>query len=278
VLIRTAKYVMDLEKPKILEMTDAISLNYKKSLQKTTSLKWKLIYKIEYPRLVKFEKKCARVFNKTLLVNKEEAEYLDYDKKIVWLPNGVSERLLTYEKKNPRYKNCICFYGKMNYQPNIDAVMWFVENVLPRLNEEIKFCIVGTNPTNKIKKLEKKYHNVIVTGFVQDPYEILKSCLCVVAPMQTGAGIQNKVLESMALGTVNIVSSLSAKPIGAKSYEHFIIEDNPKKIAEIIHDIYSGSKKYESIKLRSRKYIKNNFTWDIYEDKLIEIIEKLLNK
>ncbi len=167
-------------------------------------------------------------------------------------------------------------FGKMNYQPNIDAVMWFVENVLPLINKNLKFCIIGAYPTKEIKGLEKKYKKIVVTGFLDDPYEILKSSLCVVAPMQTGGGIQNKILECMALGTINIVSSLAAKPIGGIHGEHFLVIDRPEEIAQTINDIYANPHKYEHIKINSREFIKNNFTWTIYENKLMKIIQEVL--
>lgn len=107
-------------------------------------------------------------------------------------------------------------------------------------------------------------------------YEILKSSLCIVAPMQTGGGIQNKILECMALGTINIVSSLAAKPIGGVHGEHFLVMDEPKEIAQTINDIYINPQKYEHIKVKGREFIKNNFTWTIYENKVMELIEEVL--
>jgi len=164
----------------------------------------------------------------------------------------------------------------MDYQPNIDAVLWFVANVLPRLDQNLTFGIVGAYPTKKVKSLERKYKNVVVTGFVEDPYEIVKSSLCVVAPMQTGGGIQNKVLESMALGTINIVSSLAAKPIAARNTEEFLVIDDPVDIALTINDIYKNPEKYVHIKEKSREYIKANFTWSIYERKIIDVIKSVV--
>jgi len=275
-LIRTAKYVIDKDKPKILDMADSIGLSYKRSAKRTYSKLWKIIYNVESKRLLDFESKCIISFNKTLFVNNEERAFFKYPEKTVWLANGVNEHLLTYDRVNLKYKNHIIFFGKMDYQPNIDAVLWFVKNVLPFLNRNLKFAIVGANPPKKIKLLEKKYSNVIVTGFIEDPYEIIKSSLCVVAPMQTGGGIQNKILESMALGTINIVSSLAAKPIGGKNGEHYFIVDDPEEVVHLINDIYKNSKKYEYIKENARDFIKNNFTWGVYEKKLLGLIIEIL--
>jgi glycosyltransferase involved in cell wall biosynthesis len=279
-LIRTAKYVFDKNKPKILDMADLISLNYENAKLKSKSLFWKFIYYIESSRLKNYEIICAKRFNKVLLFNKEEVEilknYTNLQNSIVWIPHGVNENLLTYDRTNPKYKNCVSFFGKMDYQPNIDAVLWFVNNVLKYLNKNIKFCIVGANPTKEIKSLEKKFKNIIVTGFVKDPYEILKSSLCVIAPMQTGAGIQNKVLEAMALGTKVIVSSLAAKPIGAIHGRDYLVIDDPLEMAKIINDIYKNPQSYNHLIENSRKFIKEHFTWSIYEKRILKLIEEVL--
>lgn len=275
-LIRTANYVVNKEKPKILELTDSIGLNYLRSTSKTSSLKWRIVYSIEAKRLLKFEKYCIEHFDKTLFVNKEERDYFNLPDKTEWLPNGVNENLLFYENYDFKYRNYVAFFGKMDYQPNIDAVLWFTKNVLPYLNKNLKFMVVGAYPTKIIQDLPKKFRNVEVTGFVDDPYLILKSSLCVVAPMQTGGGIQNKILECMALGTINIVSSLAAKPIGAEHGKHFLVCDDPKEIADIINKIYEKPKDFEHLKQNAKDFIKNNYTWTIYEKKLLEIIDAVL--
>jgi len=277
-LIRTAKYIVHKGKPKILDMADSIGQNYLRSAKNTTSAFWRIIYSIEGKRLISFEKYCILHFDKTLFFNKEERDYFNLPEKTTWIPHGVNEYLLVYEKHDPKYKDFVAFFGKMDYQPNIDAVLWFVENVLPYLNRDLKFIVVGAYPKKIIRDLPKKFKNVEVTGYVEDPYLILKSCLCVVAPMQTGGGIQNKILESMALGTINIVSSLAAKPIGAEHGKHFLVCDDPKEMANLINKIYDNPKNFEPLKRNAREFIMNNFTWSIYEKKLMEIIENILKK
>lgn len=276
-LIRTSEYIIDKDKPKILDMTDSIALNYIRSKKRVTSFKWKLIYTIESRRLINYERRCINHFDKILLFNKEEVDSFQNPSKVVWISPGVNDQLLKYQNVNAEYKNSVVFFGKMDYQPNIDAVLWFVKNVLPHIDQEIRFIIVGAYPTKVIRNLEKKYKNIKVTGYIEDPYQIIQSSLCVVAPMQTGAGIQNKILESMALGTINIVSSLAAKPIGAIHEKDFLVIDDPIEIANKINDIFRHPEKYYSLKINSRNFIKNNFTWDIYEKKLLQIIEEVLN-
>ena len=94
--------------------------------------------------------------------------------------------------------------------------------------------------------------------------------------MQTGAGIQNKILEAMALGTINIISSLAASPINAKHQHDYLVIDDPESISKEINMIHTSSKEYDYIKLNSRQYIKNTFTWDIFEKSYIKCIEETI--
>jgi len=276
-LIRTSKYILNIDKPKIFDMADSLAQNYKKSLPNVKSLFWKNIYKFESDRLLEYEKLTIHKFDKTFLFNKEEIKQFNIPDKIKFIPHGVNEDLLSYENYTKKFNNDVAFFGKMDYQPNIDAVVWFVENILEKLDKKINFIIVGGKPTQKIQEYEKNYTNVEVTGFVDDPYEILKSCMVVVAPMQTGAGIQNKILETMALGTVNIVSTLAAIPIGAENKKDFIILDKPLEIINTINDISQNKNNYCFYKENCRNFIKHNFTWSIYEKVYIDTIEEIMN-
>lgn len=272
-LIRTAEYVMASKKPKYLDMVDSIGLHYKKSKNAVNSLWWKMIYRYESGRLLAYEKHCVRAVNNTFFVNKQEAEYWSRFGTTTWIPNGVNEKLFDYRKKNPQYKNHLVFFGKMDYQPNVDAVMWFVQNVMHAIDKKIKLIIVGANPSKKLQRLSKRHANIEITGFMEDPYEILNSALAVVAPMQSGGGMQNKILESMALGALTIVSTLGAKPIiGAVDKKHFLVCDNGSHMADLINDIANNKDNYNHLKENAMRLMQANYTWENYETKLLEIL------
>jgi glycosyltransferase involved in cell wall biosynthesis len=275
-LIRTCEYIDILrDKYLILDMVDCLSKSYLKSNETTTSLIYSFIYKIEGNRLVEYEKKCVQKVNLTLCVNKEDAGNLSRYGNVEWLPNGVNKKLFNYTKKNKKYSNYIVFFGAMFYQPNIDAVIWFERYVLDYLNPDIKLIIIGARPALSLVNISKKRKNVEVTGFLEDPYLIINSCFAVIAPMQNGGGIQNKILETMGMGKVNILTSYAADPIiGAKNEEHFIVENNPIVMAEKINEIYLFPERYITMKENAASFIKNNYTWDAYEEK---IISKLKN-
>lgn len=274
-MIRTARYMQYIAKPKILDLPDSLGLNYKNSFSYTTSLFWKTIYLLEYPKLLRYECEAINSFDRVLFFNKEEADYFNSDK-ICWLPHGVNKELIEYEGIDPKYNNFISFIGKMNYQPNIDAVTWFVKNVLPYLPEKLKFQIIGAYAKPQVFQLEAKNPRVVVRGYVPDPYLLLKSSLCVVAPMQTGGGIQNKVLESLALGTIVITTPRAASPVSLGEKDVILVANTPEEWIKLITDIYQNPTKYEHYKVNSRQHIKENFTWENYGEKILEIIEDTL--
>lgn len=276
-IVRIAEYFLGTSKPKILNMADSIGLNYKYSYRRTNSLFWKMLYFFEYPLMLRYEQKMIEQFDRILMFNPREIEYFNSEK-IVQMPQAVKSELLDYDKIDPSFGNFISYFGKMNYRPNVDAVLWFIENVFPFLPEDIHFQIIGANPVAEILKLQEKSNRIVVRGFVDDPYVFLKSSLCVVAPMQTGGGIQNKILETMAVGSVVITTPYSAYPIARREDNALLIADEPKEWIDLINDIYKCPGKYEYLKTNSREYIKSHFTFEKFEQKLLEVIDDVLGK
>jgi glycosyltransferase involved in cell wall biosynthesis len=272
-LVRTPDYVRKQSSiPIFWDAIDSLSISYQRALPNLRSIFWRIIYTIEIKRIEKFERYYIQRFNTTLLVNKDESDFWSKIGNVNYLPNGVDDSLLQPENIDEKYKNCVCFFGKMDYQPNIDAVLWFTENVLGLLPNEIRFLIIGISPSSKIVKLKRK-KNIEVLGFVKDPYLIIRSCICSVAPMQTGGGIQNKVLESMASKGLVIASKLAGKAIDkGQNGIHLIIQDDPEIIAKEISSFWKNSSKSDQIRENARNLIREYYSWKRYEDELIQII------
>lgn len=275
-LIRTGEYRNILSnKYIILDMVDSLSKSYLKSNETTTSKIYKFIYGIEGHRLVGYEKKCVSDVNLTLCVNNEDAFNLSSYGKVKWLPNGVNPSLFSYTKKSKDFSNHIVFFGTMFYQPNIDAMIWFEKYVLTHLNPEINLVIIGARPSSSILNLAKKRNNITVTGFLDDPYFIINSCFAVIAPMQNGGGIQNKILETMAMGKINVLTSYAADPIvNAIDNKHFIVENDPVIMAKKINDVYNAPSLFLKMEEDAKNLIKEKYTWGAYEEGIVSEINK----
>jgi len=281
-LIRTAEYVRNVDTiPKIIDMTDAISLNYERisqRLKKDISFK-NLIYLFEKKRVLRYEGEVIASFNKSILVSQVDRKYLGQFfnvSRVEVIPNGVDINYFSFSdgEYNP---NQIVFSGNMRTIPNNDAAFYFAAEIFPLIKREVpeaQFLIVGDEPPKRILNLSKRNQDILVAGFVEDIRPYVGSSVVSVAPMRYGAGIQNKILESMAIGTPVVCSSIGLEGISANNEKEIIVEDSPDKFAKRVVNLMNDSNLRRSFSLAGRKLIENHYTWDKVLSKLDNIIEE----
>ena len=136
-------------------------------------------------------------------------------------------------------KYSIVFTGAMDYWPNIDAVLWFVNEIFPKLRKkypELYFYIVGRNPSSAV--LDLASDKVVVTGTVSDVRPYLQHASVVVAPLRVARGIQNKILEAMAMARAVVASSICVEAIDARSDQEILaaetVDDFVSKISLLL--------------------------------------------
>lgn len=271
--IRTAEYLRDKEKSKIvLDLHDAISYNYSNAKEIEHGFK-KAIYKIEYPRVLKYELEALSLFPRTVLVSDVDKKWLEENggdvSSVSVISVAVRDDIKNKKSNYEEDENAICFLGKMSYQPNEDAVLWFAQSVFPELVKkypDLRFYVIGTEPPEEVKKLEKN-KNIIVTGFVDNPYELFVKAKATVVPIRNGAGIQNKVLESMMVGTPVVASSIAANGINAINNKQILIADNINEYVDKISQVLESVECRERIGKAGQRYIEENYTWDVLWNK-----------
>lgn len=277
VTIRMFQYVNKSNKPIMFDAVDSISLNYKKSIEKVNNFFWKLIYMIEQSRVYNAELFAVQRSLFTFFVNHEEATYWSKFGETYTLANGVHPELFLTNVFNEKNDDSIVFFGKMDYQPNLDALSFLVEKVLPLLHPNISIKVLGLDPNNLCKKKYKHHERVHVHGFLQNPYLEIKKSFAAVLPMQTGGGIQNKILQCMALGQIVVTSNLGAKPIqNAKDKKHVLIANQANEYALLINNIYDDRNSYIGIGEQAQYLIQKEYSWFFYGEKLNSLIKQKL--
>jgi glycosyltransferase involved in cell wall biosynthesis len=274
-MIRTSLYGLKNKLKKGLYSIDSMYLNYLNSYENSTSKFWKLIYLIEIPLLRKFELLNIKKYDFTTFVNIEEATYWNKYGNVFTIPHGVSNDIINHNITDDAYSKSIVFIGRMDYQPNIDAVLWFCNNVINYLHNDIIFYVIGGYPTEAILKLKDKYCNIKILGYIENPYTIIKSCICTICPMQSGGGLQTKILTAMALESIVITTSQPVKAINsAINNINIIVEDDPINFANIINHIYQFPESYLSIKKAAKKLIIDKYSEKVIESNLYKLTEK----
>jgi glycosyltransferase involved in cell wall biosynthesis len=261
-VIRGVQYLKSYSGPLVCDLADSLGQVYLRDSIKFRGLK-RLIYREEGLRMLKYEKAVVRQAGQSLFFNPREASYYA-NKTVSVVPHGVDPRLLNLDESNSNYADGVVIFGKMNFEPNVNAVEWFIENVLSSLPVHIKLYVVGADPSTRITKLANQNSRVKVTGFLSDPYPSLRGAIANICPIQMGGGIQNKVIEGLAIGALGIVSSLAADPMPEIENSGLIVCDSPDQWVRSILAAYTNREDFESNRNMGRKYARKHFSWEAY--------------
>ncbi|MEL6790958.1 MAG: TIGR03087 family PEP-CTERM/XrtA system glycosyltransferase [Pseudomonadota bacterium] len=163
----------------------------------------------------------------------------------------------------PAARPSIVFVGAMDYLPNVEAVSWFTKRVWPSIklhHRDVEFAIVGANPAPTVRQLADE-EAITVTGRVADVRPWLAQARVVVAPLQIGRGLQNKVLEAMAMARPVVVSSAAAEGIDADDQTHFVKAVDAQAMAAAIDRLLTNPDEGVAIGGAARRYVEAHHSW-----------------
>jgi len=277
-LVRTTELVANLSLPKIVDLVDSISMDYA-TLSKQGPIPERWFYRFEQPRLRRYERFITEKFDRALITSERDKQYIDngaLSDEISVIPNGVDKSLLKMESTDTSDRN-IVFVGSMDYYPNVDAVRYFANAILPTISEqreETHFTIVGSNPVRSVSKLGQR-QNVTVTGFVDDPTEYVSDATVVVAPIRHGAGIQNKVLEAMALGKPVVATPSAASGIETDDNSALVVADSIDKFAEKTIELLDSESYRRKVGKQAKCVVESRYTWDRVAPMLLSTVAEI---
>ncbi|SHH26822.1 glycosyltransferase [Thermosipho atlanticus] len=262
----------------LIDYHDSLAYHYLIGNNKIGNFLWKSIYKMEGKRLLEYEKNILNDYKMAFITSVIDKYFIEPDdNKIKIIPMGVSRALLGMENDESD-ENIITFIGKMDYLPNVDAVVYFTKEILPEIDYDVKLYIIGTNPNKAVLNLQKKYSNVFVTGYIENPYKLMARSKIVIAPIRIGAGIQNKILEGMALGKPVVTFKERIKAFeNIKNFQDVFAVNSSEEFVEAINSLLKNKTLRLEIGKNARNYIKENYTWKKIENKfrnyIYEVIE-----
>lgn len=280
-LVRTSNYLLETSTPKVLEMTDAISMNYGRvAITKSSGFK-NLVYTVEQKRLKAYEQAIAEQFDTSLLVSQVDKDYLflpetDVYSKVLVCSNGVDTNLLSYQF-NPASKQLV-FIGNLYSVQNLDAALWFSKNVMPllRLHGDFSFKIIG-----RIKDKDRgqftSLEGIEVTGAVESIIDESRGALAGICSVRLGAGVQNKILEYMALGLPTITSEIGLEGLEAIPDKELLTANNENEYIDAIMSLVNSPELTRSLSENGRSYVVNNHSWESRLSPVLSSFKKLLD-
>lgn len=266
----------------IVDFVDMDSEKWHEYAQKKMLLE-KLIYRRESSYLLTHEKKCATKADLGVFVTKNEADFFikktNYkDQNIVYVENGVDSDYFSPEHDyiNPFPENVTAyvFTGAMDYWANEHAVQWFANDIFPKISESIKnavFYIVGSNPTQNVIELAKR-KGIVVTGYVDDVRPYLNFACCVIATLQIARGLQNKVLEAMAMKKAVLCTYAAINGIEHDGLLSLMISDDVDSLVQC--GIAASDTDFsENMGIAGRNIVIEKYSWKAKTQKLLRLID-----
>ena len=236
--------------------------------QKSWPMSW--LYRHEARQLLSYERRVARDYDASLFVSASEAQLFrdlapESSERIGFFNNGVDTEYFSpdtpYANPYAEGERAVVFTGAMDYWPNVDAVQWFANEVFPALRTrfaDLRFYIVGARPTQAVRDLEK-LPGVTVTGTVPDVRPYIAHAQAAVAPLRIARGIQNKVLEAMAMATPVVVSPQALEGIEAEPGAELVLADGAEAFVEAVSGMLHA--RQDAMGRAARSCVERQYSW-----------------
>lgn len=273
-LIRASEYVKNHHQcKKTLDYMDALSKGMERRKKSNFGLKKELM-KMESMRLTAYERSIFDYFEFHTIISDQDRQFILHPKKnsIQIVPNGVDQKFFDFERKVAKFD--LVFTGNMSYPPNIEAALYIKNHLMPLLEKEspsVKCLISGANPTNALKK--SAADNYVVSGWVEDIRDSYASAKIFIAPMMIGTGLQNKLLEAMAMGLPCITTTLANNALKAIPDQQILIADTENEFLIQINRLLTDVSFYEQIAASGQTFVKEKYQWTAINNRLIEMMK-----
>lgn len=274
--VRLAPFAKRIKQRKVLDFQDTLSVNMKRRADKSNLLS-RLIFSCEAKKLAKYEAKMFDCFDALTIITDADRELLKTDRRneVKIIANGVSENYFEYPKRENKPFDLL-FSGAMSYAPNIDAAEYLIKEIMPivwQQKPDVKIAIAGGGAPLSLQKLANE--RVVMPGWVDDMKEYYSQSNIFIAPMQIGTGLQNKLLEAMAMNMPCITSTLANQALKAKDKTEILIANNAKEYADCVLRLLDNPTLAKEIADAGKDYVYQHYSWKTNCDRLSEIFYEL---
>jgi glycosyltransferase involved in cell wall biosynthesis len=251
--------------PLVIDFCDATSMRIRTTMRfaKVTRLP---LLSARYLQVTRIEKRLLKRSPHGAFISARDRDaVLGRGSGAVVVPNGVDRRYWHRERGSQPRDNCIVFTGVMDYAPNEDAALLLIEKIVPLMRRAIpnlEVVIAGRDPSARLQERARKVPGVQVTGFVEDMRPYLERASVFVAPLRFAAGMQNKVLEAMAMQMPVVATPVVADGLRTGSAEAPVrVADGILDFAESTVDLLRHPSEREALAMQGRRFVEKHFSW-----------------
>ena len=223
---------------------------------------------VQWQRLRRYERWACRRADRVLAVSEADAEALRRlvpDVTVTVVPNGIDTRVYRPERAAASVGPELVFTGTMDFRPNVDAILWFADHVLPRVKvavPDVHVSIVGQRPHRRLDNLRSD-PAVTLTGWVEDPRPYIARASVYVAPLRMGGGTRLKLLEAMATGRAVVATRLGAEGFPVQDGREMVLADTPDEFATAVVGLLRSPERREALEQAGRRFVEERYDWSV---------------
>lgn len=273
-LIRMSEYIKHMNTyPKTLDYMDAFSKGIDRRSESSDMFVVKKVLQSEYKRLIKYENEIFDRFENKIIISEQDRDLIPHKEKekINVVANGVDTGIfypLNHEKKFD-----LLFTGNMGYPPNVESAVYAIKNIFPlvqKINPEINFLIAGIDPPRELTGLSSDKIKIIPEfSHIREAFAQSRIML---APMLISIGLQNKILQAMAMKIPVICSPLANNAIKAPVNSCILEANTPGEYADKIELLLNDNNYYKRLTENAYDFVVKNYNWKSINCKLEKIL------
>lgn len=273
-LIRMSEYIRDMNTyPKTLDYMDAFSKGMERRSHTSEFYFAKKVLEYEHKRLLKYENEIFDKFENKIIISEQDRDLIPHSKKedIKVITNGVDTEIFHPLEREKKFD--LLFTGNMGYPPNVESAVYTVKNIFPLVRNkipEINLLIAGVNPPRELSALSS--NNIKVIPEFTHIREAFAESRIMLAPMLISIGLQNKILQAMAMKIPVICSHLANNAVKAPVNTCILEADSPEDYSDKIRLLLNDKKYLETLTENAYQFVLDNYNWK-YK---INILEKIL--
>ena len=273
-LIRVAEYVKDeFHIHKTIDFMDVLSKGIERRIA-TSPFYLKRLLEIEAERLKIYENIIFEYFDTHTIISAQDQELIYHTQReqIGIIPNGIDTEYFS-PNETIAQPYTFLFNGNMQYQPNVTSAIYIVEKIMPLVWQKhplATLLISGTSPTPEVKSLASE--RVTVTGWMDDIRDAYNQALIFIAPMHIGTGLQNKLLEAMAMNLPCVTSKLANNALKAVHNETILIGKSKEEYAELMCHLIENEETRTRLGIAGKEFVTHNFNWESTVNQLRQLM------
>jgi sugar transferase (PEP-CTERM/EpsH1 system associated) len=237
---------------------------------------------IQWRRLTRFEREVCESVAHVIAVSDADAESfkrLAPGRPVSVVPNGIDTSLYArHDTSLDLGDHAVVFTGSMGYRPNVDAALWFVDQVLDKVRAqvpEVRFFIVGNNPHLRLNTLRERDH-VQITGWVPDVNPFLHAATVYVVPMRMGSGTRLKLLQAMAAGRAVVSTTTGAQGLIVRDGLELRLADTAQDFAQAVIALLNDPQRRQMLGAAGRQYVQDHYDWSVIAPRLLRVYDDII--